>query len=214
MAFDAETGGLSSLTRTARTAPLATALTEFCAVVSGRDGYLAGSGAVLRAAGSPLSVLTATGDALSENTLISTAGDPVLDGFGLDMVRITGDILPPTPDTALAALELRVGFLGRILDLAHAHLRDRVSFGQKTLSHQLVKAGFADGQAAMDLYAGIARLRREAGIKDGIAADHAALTAATQQAEKLMGGHGYLAGGTHAVGYISMLTHAIYGAVA
>ncbi len=136
--------------------------------------------------------------------------DPVLAALGLRLIAVEAPGLDPKA-VALPALMLRVGLLGRILDLAHDHLKGRVSMGKKTLTHQLVKVGFADGFAAMRLASDLAMLRSETGDLSGLMQDHAGLGQATLAAEKLMGGHGYLIGGTHPVGYVSMLVQSIYG---
>jgi hypothetical protein len=136
--------------------------------------------------------------------------DPVLSAMGLHL--ITSDAPSCNADSlALPALLLRVGLLGRILDLAHGHLKSRVSMGKKTLSHQLVKASFSDAYSVMRLCVETAGLRHQTGDMAGLDFDHARLTTATLEAEKLMGGHGYLIGGTHQWGYVSMLLQAIYG---
>jgi hypothetical protein len=136
--------------------------------------------------------------------------DPVLIAMALNL--ITSDAASCEPDrVALPALMLRIGILGHILDLAHGHLKGRVSMGKKTLSHQLVKAGFSDAYGVMRLCFETGQMRQHSGDLSGLDCDHARLTTATLEAEKLMGGHGYLIGGTHQWGYVSMLLQAIYG---
>jgi hypothetical protein len=137
--------------------------------------------------------------------------DPVLAHLGLRLVRVPGPAVPAPEDAALHALLLRIGLLGRMLDLAHAHLKERVSFGQRTLKHQLVKVVFAEAHGAMQLLKEKCRLRLENARLDDLHADHLELSQAEIQAEKLMGGHGYLIGGTHSIAYLSMLIAALHG---
>jgi hypothetical protein len=113
---------------------------------------------------------------------------------------------------SLAALAIRLGILSRILDMAYVHLKDRVSFGQKTLSHQLVKATFAEVHGAVVRLTEQMRLRADRSIWVGLREDHCEVTEFNGKAEKLMGGHGYLLTGTHSLSYLSMLLFSIYGA--
>lgn len=143
-------------------------------------------------------------------THLTRISDPILDALALGLFRVDAPGVDPT-SIALEALLLRAGLLGRILDIAYAHLRGRVSMGKKTLSHQLVKAGFADAYGVLRLTCEIVTVRAETKDLAGLDRDHNRLTEATLEAEKLMGGHGFLLDGTHPIGYLSMLLHVIYG---
>lgn len=121
--------------------------------------------------------------------------DPVLTDLGLGLARATA--AGSLPDEAAAkVIELRLGLLYRILDMAHRHLSARQSFGVKSTQHQLVKATFARVHMEAQLIL--------AGLKLGHAGGfNASVTALTHDADRLMGGHGFLLGGTHAVSYLS-----------
>ncbi|WP_264212371.1 acyl-CoA dehydrogenase family protein [Leisingera thetidis] len=190
-----------------RAGSLAAALAALGQAAYGLDGCPACQGAAICAPGLP--VLGADARPVAPAALAAVA-DPVLDALHLQLVQVDGTCAA-AEDVAVPALMLRAGLLGRILDLAHAHLKGRASMGRKTLSHQLVKVGFADAYGTLRLISETAQLRAESGDMAGLAEDHARLTAATIEAEKLMGGHGYLIGGTHPIGYLSMLLHVIYG---
>lgn len=199
--------GLDALAAAARQGPIATALAGFGAAVAGRNGHLASAGHVIRGTDAAWPVIGGDGVPVEEER-ITAIDDPVLPGFGLRLCRVDG---APGSRGALPALAIRIGLLNRMLDLAYDHLKPRVSFGQRTLTHQLVKAGFAEAHGAALLLLERARLREATGELDGIDADHGELARVEAQAEKLMGGHGYLAGGTHAVSYLSLLLHSLHG---
>jgi hypothetical protein len=105
-----------------------------------------------------------------------------------------------------------LGILSRMLDMAYVHLKDRVSFGQKTLSHQLVKATFAEVHGGVVRLGEQMHLRADKLLSVGLREDHCEVTELGGKAEKLMGGHGYLLTGTHSLSYLSMLLFSVYGA--
>lgn len=208
MALDLSTpSAMTQPVQLGRAGTLAAALASLGKASFGQAGSPACQGAAIHAPG--LQVIGADARPVAPAAL-TVAPDPVLDALELQLVQVNAPCSPPDA-AAIPAIMLRVGLLGRILDLAHAHLKGRVSMGAKTLSHQLVKVGFADAYATMRLVSETTQLRLESGDLTGLAEDHERLTAATVEAEKLMGGHGYLIGGTHPVGYLSMLLHVIYG---
>jgi hypothetical protein len=94
----------------------------------------------------------------------------------------------------------------------YVHLKVRVSFGQKTLSHQLVKATFAEAHGAVVRLNEHLRLRADRSLWVGLLEDHYEVTEFNGKAEKLMVGHGYLLTGTHSLSYLSMLLFSVYGA--
>jgi len=83
--------------------------------------------------------------------------------------------------------------------MAYVHLGDRVSFGQKTLSHQLVKATFAEAHGAVIRLSEQMHLRADRSLSVGMTDDHYVVSDFNSKAEKLMGGHGYLLTGTHSL---------------
>jgi hypothetical protein len=137
--------------------------------------------------------------------------DLVVNHLGL---RI-GQVSAPEPDpfkASLAILAIRLGILSRMLDMAYGHLKDRVSFGQKTLSHQLVKATFAEVHGVVIRLREEIDLRADRSLSVGLVDDHRLVTEFNSKAERLMGGHGYLLTGTHPLSYLSMVLFSIYGA--
>lgn len=114
-----------------------------------------------------------------------------------------------TMSTLVASV--RLGLVVRTLDMAHQHLQGRKSFGQKTTRHQLIKASFSD------IYGDITQLKHqllhrfETEDHYGVEAEHRAITRLSNQAEKLMGGHGFLMGATHTVSHLSMLLYSLFG---
>jgi hypothetical protein len=139
------------------------------------------------------------------------ADDGVLATMGLRLVHVPNAGSMASDVASLAALEMRLGLLTLMLDTAHRHLKPRKSFGQKTLHHQLVKADFGDASGTLILLQSKIAYRRKTGDMSGLAADHAKLSATELQSEKLMGGHGYLIGGTHEISYVSMLLRGLFG---
>lgn len=123
--------------------------------------------------------------------------DPVLTdlGLGLAVSKVAGSL---PGDAAARVVELRLGLLYRILDMAHLHLSKRQSFGVKSTQHQLVKATFAKVHMEAQLILAGLKLGQSAGF-------NATVTDLTHDADRLMGGHGFLLGGTHAVSYLSDL---------
>lgn len=178
--------------------------------VSGVPGFLISGGFVIydRAAGGP--IVCADGTRIAAGQLIDYP-DPVMNHLGLCIGRASaGDVDPVS--ASLAVLAVRLGILSRMLDMAYVHLKERVSFGQKTLSHQLVKATFAEVHGAVVRLSEKLRLRAEESLWEGLREDHCEVTEFNGKAEKLMGGHGYLLTGTHSLSYLSMLLFSVYGA--
>ncbi|MCB1408070.1 acyl-CoA dehydrogenase family protein [Defluviimonas denitrificans] len=207
MALDHTTPSFILPARMGRQAPLAKAVASLGMATLGQEGAVAANGMALTAPGLPL---YAASGAVPDAAALRPVADRVLEAIGLRLVAVP-DAGPGDPNLSLAALMLRVGLVGRILDLAHHHLKPRRSMGQKILSHQLVKVGFSDAYAAMRLAEETAALRLATGDMSGLDADHNRLTETTLAAEKLMGGHGYLLSGTHPLGYASVLIQTIYG---
>jgi alkylation response protein AidB-like acyl-CoA dehydrogenase len=180
----------------------------FGEVVTGAPGFLICSGFSVHQSGS--SILSGDGTVVPASDVVDVP-DLVINHLGLAIGQI-GVAEPDRFRTSLAILAVRLGILGRILDMAYTHLKDRVSFGQKILSHQLVKTTFAEVYGAMVRISEQMRLRAEGLLSEGLRDDHCMVTEITGKAEKLMGGHGYLLGGTHSLSYLSMLLFSIYGA--
>src|SRR5262245_18281962 len=121
------------------------ALAALGLAVTGTRGYLASSGYAIRDADAALPVIALDGSAIREDR-IAPLPDPVLSSFGLRLGRVED---ANCCSGALHALAVRIGLLYRMLDLAYCHRNPRVSFGQRTLSHQLVKAAFAEAHASV-----------------------------------------------------------------
>jgi hypothetical protein len=183
---------------------------SFGEVITGAPGFLISNGFVVhqRDGGTPL--VSGDGKVIDLACLVDCP-DLVVNHLGL---RI-GQVSAAEPDrfsTSLAILAIRLGILSRILDMAYVHLKGRVSFGQKTLSHQLVKATFADVHGGVVRLSEQMRLRAGRSLAVGLDDDHCVVSNFNNKAEKLMGGHGYLLTGTHSLSYLSMLLFSIYGA--
>ncbi|AUQ23656.1 hypothetical protein [Dickeya zeae] len=136
--------------------------------------------------------------------------DRVLTHLGLDAVRGTETIVLPVSFPILVCVA-RLGVLARIQTMSWQHLSGRYSFGAKTTRHQLIKASFADvaGKASLLLEQQYQRLRE--GDVVGLEDDHYQITQLNNEAEKMMGGHGFLLGNTHSLSYFSMMLYSIYG---
>jgi hypothetical protein len=201
---------LTHLYRRARREPLCDALAAFGETVTGTTGFLICNGFAIHHSGSETSLVDGAGT-LIDSTAVIDCPDLVINHLDLSI----GKVSAPEPDsftTWLAMLGVRLGILARILDMAYAHLKDRVSFGQKTLSHQLVKATFAEVHGAIVRLSEQMRLRADRALSLGLFDDHCVVTEFNSKAEKLMGGHGYLLTGTHSLSYLSMLLFSVYGA--
>nr|WP_316654777.1 hypothetical protein [uncultured Gellertiella sp.] len=195
--------GLADLTRKAN---YDEALLALCQAVTGKSGYLANAGYVIRGEASG-AILAANGQFLAAGEVTP---DAALSHLGLRLESTVGGT-PVEGRAITASLMFRLGLLSKMLDLAHAHLEPRISFGQKTLKHQMVKDGFARAYATGLTLREKTVLRLETNSFAGLEQDHQELTRAEMQAEKLMGGHGYLVGGTHAISYLSMLMASMHG---
>lgn len=204
-----EIATFDALAASARRDPLPDALARLGEAVTGTRGHLANAGFVIAAdAGG---ALDGRGTPLAAARLVPV-DDRVVADLGLRLARIEGGA--EEADQArlsLFALAIRLGLTARMLDRAHAHLKPRSSFGQKTLTHQLVKAGFADVHGVLLGLRETAHVRLADGIVAGLEDDHRRLCEADGEAERLMGGHGYLAGGTHELAHLSILVLSLYG---
>ncbi|MGM3159652.1 VfmB protein [Dickeya undicola] len=136
--------------------------------------------------------------------------DRVLNHLGLDVVRGTDTLALPASFPILVCAA-RLGVLARIQSMSWQHLSSRNSFGTKTTRHQLIKASFADvaGKAALLLEQQYQRLQD--GDLAGLEDDHYQITQLNNEAEKMMGGHGFLLGNTHSLSYFSMMLYSVYG---
>lgn len=185
----------------------ADALAAIGNAVTGVTGYLAAHQFALVGA-QPYPVIDAMGAV--QTTLTDIEDDGVLGAMGLRLVHVPHAADPAPYAAALPALQMRLGLLNHMLQTAHTHLKPRKSFGVKTLHHQLVKADFGDASGALILLQAKCDYRLRTGDAAGLPDDHATLSAVELQSEKLMGGHGYLSGGTHEIGYLSMLVRGLY----
>jgi hypothetical protein len=201
---------LANLYRKARKDALGSALMALGEAVSGVPGFLISNGFVIydRAAGGP--IVCGDGTRIAALQLVDYP-DPVMDHLGLCIGQASAGEADKV-SASLAVLAIRLGILSRMLDMAYVHLKDRVSFGQKTLSHQLVKATFAEVHGAVVRLNEQMRLRADRSLWVGLREDHCEVTEFNGKAEKLMGGHGYLLTGTHSLSYLSMLLFSVYGA--
>ncbi|WP_107758497.1 VfmB protein [Dickeya sp. Secpp 1600] len=136
--------------------------------------------------------------------------DRVLNHLGLDAVRGTDTLTLPASFPILVCAA-RLGVLARMQTISWQHLSSRNSFGTKTTRHQLIKASFADvaGKAALLLEQQYQRLQE--GDLAGLEDDHYQITQLNNEAEKMMGGHGFLLGNTHSLSYFSMMLYSVYG---
>ena len=192
----------------ARRESLVEALMTACHAATGRAGYLTGVSHALHAPDGSL-VDPARPDTVVH--IAETVAEPALSALGLVLSRVeTVAAATRPPHAEIAMIGLRAGLLAQILDLAFAHLRERESFGRKTLQHQLVKARFS-GTGAF-----LSRLREEIALAQVLDRTHGAerlhddIDMRTVQAAKLMGGHGLRAGSVHGLEYASGLLRAIF----
>jgi hypothetical protein len=201
---------LANLYRKARKDVFGSALMALGEAVSGVPGFLISDGFVVydRAARGP--IVCGDGTRIAAAQLVDYP-DPVMDHLGLCIGQVSAGEADKV-SASLAVLAIRLGVLSRMLDMAYVHLKDRVSFGQKTLSHQLVKATFAEVHGAVVRLNEQTRLRADSSLWVGLREDHCEVTEFNGKAEKLMGGHGYLLTGTHSLSYLSMLLFSVYGA--
>jgi hypothetical protein len=201
---------LANLYRKGRKDALASALLALGEAVSGVPGFVICNGFVIQdpAAGGP--IVSGDGAEIAAAQIVDCP-DPVLGHLGLRIGQGSGGDVDRV-SVSIAVLAIRLGLLSRMLDMAYAHLKERVSFGQKTLSHQLVKASFAEVHGAVVRLNDQIRLRADSSLWVGLLEDHCEVTEFNGKAEKLMGGHGYLLTGTHSLSYLSMLLYSVYGA--
>ena len=194
----------------ARKDDLGETLRSFGEVVTGAPGFVIANGFVIHQRDSRTPFVGGDGTVIDPAHVVDCP-DLVINHLGLCI----GQVSAAEPDrfaTSLAILAIRLGILSRILDMAYVHLKDRVSFGQKTLSHQLVKATFAEVHGAVIRLREQMHLRAVRSLSSGMVDDHCVVSDYSSKAEKLMGGHGYLLTGTHSLSYLSMLLFSIYGA--
>jgi hypothetical protein len=201
---------LASLYGKARKDSLASALLAMGEAVSGIPGFLICNGFVIYDPATGGSIVCGDGARIAAAQTVDYP-DPVMGHLGLRIGQGSGGDVNRV-SVSIAALAIRLGLLSRMLDMAYVHLKERVSFGQKTLSHQLVKASFAEVHGAVVRLNHQIRVRADSSLWMGLLEDHCEVTEFNGKAEKLMGGHGYLLTGTHSMSYLSMLLYSVYGA--
>jgi hypothetical protein len=202
---------LDLLYQKARADALGNALSAFGEAMTGVPGFLVCNRFVVHHVASGAPIVCGDGTVIEAPHMVDHT-DLVLNYLDLGI----GEVAAPEPDrftASLAILAIRLGLLSRMLDMAYVHLKDRMSFGQRTLSHQLIKATFADVHGGVVRLGEQIRLRAEQELAVGLRQDHCVVTECNGKAEKLMGGHGYLLTGTHTLSYLSMLLFSIYGAL-
>ncbi|MDC5848280.1 acyl-CoA dehydrogenase family protein [Vibrio europaeus] len=155
-------------------------------------------------------VVDLNGQAVAESRLTWLAPDRLLDWLNLQVATVSDQQALCLPISTLIA-SARLGLVARTLDYAHQHLQNRKSFGQKTTRHQLIKASFSDIYGDVTLLNQQLSLRVENTDHQGLETEHQAITRLSNQAEKLMGGHGFLMGATHTVSHLSMLLYSVFG---
>jgi hypothetical protein len=198
------------LYRKARNDALCDALSAFGEAVTGVPGFPICNRFVVHPCARAAPIVCGDGAVIEPAQLVDYP-DLVVNHLGL-RIGLVSALQPDRFKASLAVLAIRLGLLSRILDMAYGHLKDRVSFGQKTLSHQLVKATFAEVHGAVVRLSEEVGLRADRSLSVGLVDDHRLVTEFNSKAERLMGGHGYLLTGTHPLSYLSMVLFSIYGA--
>ncbi|OSM95637.1 MULTISPECIES: acyl-CoA dehydrogenase family protein [Lonsdalea] len=188
----------------------AEALSQFTGLVTGTPGGLACHGIGLLPGDASARLYHPDGSAIALDGCTALPTDRVLSFMNLRKVAVM-ESLPAPHWLSLIAAALRLGVIARMLDISYAHLNSRSSFGQKTTRHQLIKASFAN------IYGEIAQLQGQLSVRleqedyEDLEQEHLAITHLSGQAEKLMGGHGYLLGNTHTLSHFSMMVYCVLG---
>ncbi|MEZ8273216.1 acyl-CoA dehydrogenase family protein [Vibrio splendidus] len=180
--------------------------------VTGKGGSgLACNGFALHTENDPPVILDQSGRIVDLSDLEELTQDRVMVNLGLKVVRVNGDSHKTGNALALVSAIVRLGLVSRILDMSYEHLNQRKSFGQKTTRHQLIKASFSD------IFGDITQLKQQLNYRvsvndfEGLECVHENLTRLLNQAEKLMGGHGFMLGSTHTISYLAMLLYSLFG---
>lgn len=206
MRADAQCEDLLVQARTQDTSKSLVALGEF---VTGQPCYLAHGGIALRGIDDTGTEIRDAAGNLSEVGR-GVFQDHGLKALGVEAVKLQSGASVPLDRRALVGgLVWRAGLLLKMLDTSFAHLSGRVSGGQKTLQHQLVKATFTECFSIAEQV----RLEAPLWLENTGAAEasevHDMLTSATTRAAKLMGGHGYLRGSLNGLECLSLCLSAL-----
>jgi hypothetical protein len=201
----------------AREAPISESLVAFGTHVTGYRGYLLASGYVLAGLGDETSAITEGGHHIGAENLVPLS-DPTLAECGLVLLKSQDKCDRVSLSTALAALLVRLGLLAQSLDMAHRHLLHRSSFGLKVTRHQLVRATFSRANGLVEQIieeCGLIGVEHLSIIPDNLVRGcidkhHRAVSSASAQVAKLMGGHGYLSGGNNYLDYVSSIIGSVY----
>jgi len=206
MKVDAQCEDLLVQARTQSNSDSLVALGDF---VTGHACYLAHGGIALRALGdTDTEIRDAAGNLVEVGRGVFQ--DHGLAALGVEAISLQGSASVPLNQRALVGgLVWRAGLLLKMLDTSFAHLSGRVSGGQKTLQHQLVKATFTECFSIAEQVRLEAPLWLDSASSAEAAEMHEALTSATTRAAKLMGGHGYLRGSLNGLECLSLCLSAI-----
>src|SRR5262249_23955525 len=150
------------------------ALMAFGEAVTGVPGFLICNRFVVHHGTRATPIVCGKGTVIEPARLVDYP-DLVVSHLGLRIGRVSA----PEPDgfrASLAVLAIRLGMLSRMLDMAYGHLKERLSFGRKTLSHQLVKATFAEVHGAVIRLRGELDLRAHRSLSVGLVDDHCLVT--------------------------------------
>lgn len=188
----------------------------------GRNCYIAAGGIVLRAAGDRE---TPVFDRLGRPVTVSRIlpRDRAIAALGIEMLEVVQTEATPHDIaavdrvrllTGVGALVFRGALLTRMLGLAYAHLETRESGGQRTLQLPLVKATFTECASLADRTLREASRHLEGMPGLDLLAAHQALTEATSDAAKLMGGHGFLLGNLNSIETLSLLIGGLFAPAA
>ncbi|MBS7529459.1 hypothetical protein IC619_002970 [Hazenella sp. IB182353] len=141
-----------------------------------------------------------------------SVSDPILARLGVSVFRMTEHVADDEDwaNYQEGLLFLQLGIALKILKLSHDHLASRSSYGESTLSHQMVKSSFAEFlvrfQTVMSSYA----YHQKSLTPAFLSFLHDETHRTRKELMSVMGGHGYIEEGTAEWGYASDLLQNLF----
>ncbi|QMV15010.1 acyl-CoA dehydrogenase family protein [Vibrio spartinae] len=178
--------------------------------MTGKNACLVSQGLTMFPAGDSPELVNVQGETIAASHCTRLPQDRILRHLALETATVDAQSQNEEP-LSLAVCAIRLGLTTRILDLSFNHLKDRKSFGQKTTRHQLIKASFSDIYGDVSLLKQQLHYRLDSGDLSDPDEEHRQITQLSNQAEKLMGGHGFLLGNSHTISHFSMLLYSLFG---
>lgn len=199
-------GPIAEIVDASRNGSVLQALNLQCKYTIGHHGYLALNSLVLHPLNSKSSIYCLGGH-LIDLEYLEPLSDCILANMGIQLSVVRDFREATNGKHSQYGLAIRIGLLYQTLDRSHEHLSARYSSGKRLCNHPSLKQKFARLASLCLRLTEKLRIYQALNFRSLLIEEHDELLESERQAEKLMGGHGFLFGGSHELTYLSMLVY-------